>query len=51
MLQTFFEIFATSLFAFLFCVWEGRNFANVAVRLLLLVGLVTGILLNYQHFA
>lgn len=50
-MQTFFEIYTTAIFMFLFCVWEGRNFANVLIRMLLFIGLVVGILLNYQHFA
>lgn len=50
-MQTFFEIYMTVVCGFLFTIWKTSGGVNIFIRIVLLVGLITGVILNYQHFA
>lgn len=50
-MQTFFEIYMTVVCVFLFAMWKTSGSFNMFIRIVLLVGLITGVILNYQHFA
>ncbi|UYL04347.1 hypothetical protein EPNKCIFM_00026 [Klebsiella phage KP13-16] len=50
-MQTFFEIYAALLFSFLFCLWSTKGYFNWFIKIALFIGVVSGIIINYQNLA